>query len=151
MKKLIIILALICTAFAFGQVNGKLVGGGAVWADSVKYGTPGDSVNVIDLNMAYDWINITHIGNANSPVDSIGISLGKVRYLSGVAQDTTWGNSVVLRDSAWAVQNTIVGLATNSDYLLMNPVGWLLRVTLLNHRATLATRSSSYIITGGKK
>ena len=126
------------------QINGKAIGSASTWTDSLGYGVvaASDSVLILDTSFSNEWYRIFVKGNSNSPVDSIGIKAGAVRYTnSGVAVDTVWGSYSTLKDSSWSNANTIVNNTVGKDYTLFNPAIQLLKFSLLNHRGGLITRN----------
>ena len=86
------------------------------------------------------------IGNSNSPVDSIKVTIGARRYSSANVPTTTidWFDEVTVRDNDWNLVTRLVNTTTNSYYLLMSPLNWYLKIQLVNHRGTLATRKIYY-------
>lgn len=154
MKKLILLALLgIFSIPIFAQMNGKSVGEGVIWTDSIKYSTSvADSSWKINLNFANEWYRIFIKGNANSPVDSVNARLGSITYNeAGRAVDTVWGSWAALKDSSWSDVNTIVNNTVGKDYLLFAPTVQLLELRLLNHRATLPTRVATLTINAVKK
>lgn len=143
MKKLILILSLF-TAIGFAQIKGVLTGKGAIWTDSLGYGTEAvsDSVWIVPLDFAYEWYRVFLEGNSNATADSIGIQAGTIRYNEyGVIVDTLWGSYSTLKDSTWGNVNVMINVSTGVDYTLYNPVVQLLKFSLLNDRAALPTRN----------
>ena len=152
MKK-ILILFLLIAGMSFAQTKGKLVGGGTVWTDSLGYGVvaTSDSVWILDTNFANEWYRIFIKGNTNSPVDSIIIQAGTVRYSEGKAAiDTVWGSWSTVKDSVWGSINTIINNTVGKDFTLFNPATQLLKFSLLNHRAGLVTRNVAITIDAKK-
>ena len=151
MRKLILALLILTAGVSFAQVSGepfyrgKTIGGGTVWSDTLSYTTaavPSDSVIVFNVNFSHDWYRFFIKGNANSPVDSFYVQHGSINYdIGGTAIDTSWGSWSMVKDSVWGDINTMINNTVGKDFLLFSPVAQLLRFTLLNDRATLATRS----------
>ena len=145
MKKLIFLLSfLLLNAVSFSQTPIDLGNNGTVWNDSLYFGTPGDSIYTIDLNMEYEWVKIFLEGDANSPVDSIAVYNGSNLY--GNASGKPNGNTLY-----GTVFATIVNTATGKETTLTQPPMQLLKIALVNHRATLATRNITFIIQAKKK
>lgn len=145
MKKLILALVIGVTFISFAQTTGKAVGSGYVWTDSLGYGSvaASDSVWIINLNFSNGWYRVFFEGNTNSPVDSVYLQLGSIRYNQAkVAVDTVWGSWTTLKDSVWGDINTMVNNTVGKDFLVFSPVAQLARFTLLNDRITLVTRNS---------
>ena len=148
MKKIIVFLILL-TGISLAQSNGMIVGKGAIWSDSLYYGTPGDSSRIFDVNLVYEWITIATEGNANSPVDSLTITPGFVQYTeSGAIADTVWGSSALFRDNTWGAVNRVVNTSAGASFLMINPTPQLIKVTIANDRATLTTRKLTYQLIG---
>ena len=169
MKKLILILMLFA-GISFAQTNGKEIGGGTVWTDSLGYTTYpdtaasidgafiadsidiSDSVLVIDMNFSQAWYRIFLKGNANAQADSIYYQHGSVRYSQAkAAVDTVWGSWGTVRDSAWTASNIMINNTVGKDFLLFSPIHQLLRFTLLNYRAAIPTRNCVITIQAVKK
>ena len=139
MKK-IIFAVLLLAGISFGQTTGISEGDGNIWTDSLYYGVPGDSVWILQTNFAHNEYRFFLKGNANSPVDSIGLQLGSVRYNNGgIPIDTVWGSYTGLTVAAGTVAVRMVNTSGGVDFLLKSSAQ-LLKISLLNHRATLATR-----------
>ena len=153
MKKVLLFLILL-TGIGLAQTNGKLVGDGVVWTDSLGYTNldeTSDSILTIDMNFSKGWINVFVKGNANSPVDSFYVQAGSVRYSqNGVPKDTVWGSWVAIKDSSWTDINTMINNTVGKDFLFFRPVTQLLQFTLLNARANLVTRNCVLTIQGKK-
>jgi len=150
MKKLLLFIALFAVSIS-AQTAGKLVSDGTVWTDSLGYGVvaTSDSVLILDVNFVYDWFRIFMKGNANSPVDSVYMQAGVVRYNeSRTGVDTVWGSWSTVKDSVWGSINTMINNSVGKDFTLFNPATQLLKFSLLNHRATLVTRNVTLTIQG---
>ena len=152
MKKLILMLLFSIPIMAQVYTSPKSVGDGIIIADSLKYvntATGSDSVHIIDLGLLYDWVYLLLEGNSNTTIDSITVEVGYIGHTSNRAKtrlDTIWTNNSALRDSAWGLVSLATGVsaASNPGYLLMNPVPQLIRLSILNHRGTLVTRTVHY-------
>ena len=134
MKKLIFLIILLA-GVTLGQTKGKQVSDGTIWTDSLGFGTvaTSDSVWIFNANFSHDWYRFVVEGNSNSPVDSVKVQAGTIRYTqAGVAVDTMWGSWATLKDSVWNDINTIVNNSVGRDFLLFNPVVQLLKLSLLN-------------------
>lgn len=143
MKKLLLFLLLLA-GVTFAQTNGKAIGNASVWTDSLGYGVvaTSDSVWILKTDFANTWYRLFIKGNANSPVDSIYAQVGSIRYReSGQAVDTVWGSWSTVKDSVWESANTMVNNSVGKDFTLYVPAVQLLKLSLLNHRATLVTRN----------
>ena len=144
MKKLILILILFA-GISFAQTNGKEIGGGTVWTDSLGYtnlSETSDSVLTLNMNFSQAWYRIFLKGNANAQADSIYYQHGSVRYSQAkAAVDTVWGSWGTVRDSAWTASNIMINNTVGKDFLLFSPIHQLLRFTLLNYRAAIPTRN----------
>lgn len=143
MKKLILFLMLL-SGIIVAQTRGVTVGDGVIWTKTLKFGTSAvrDSVWILPTNFAYDWFRIFIKGNSNSPVDSIGVKAGTIRYNQAQNKvDTVWGSYSTLKDSSWGNVNLIINNTVGKDYTLFNPVVQLLRFKILNNRAVRPTRS----------
>ena len=148
MKSLIVALILFISGITFAQSDGKLVGNGAVWTDSLGWnvtdttGLLSDSVWVINMDFTHEWYKIFVEGNANSSVDTIGVTTGSIRYNQyGSPVDTVWGSAKTLKDSVWGSINLMINNATGKDYLIFDPAIQLLKFSLLNYREALLTRN----------
>ena len=154
MKILTLILLLAIASIGFAQSGGIIITSKAsVFADSLQYEVSDtlnqkDSVYIINTNLKFEYARIIIKGSANSPVDSLGIQLGGIRYNNdGTAIDTLWGSFVSLKDSAWNTVQTIVNNTVGKDYSLYTmPVFQLMKVSILNHRATLVTRKLDILV-----
>jgi hypothetical protein len=139
---------LLLNTIAFSQTNGKVVGNGVIWTDSLGWnvtdttGLLSDSVFIINTDFTHEWYKIFVEGNANSTVDTIGVTTGSIRYNQyGSPVDTVWGSAKTLKDSVWNSINLIVNNATGKDFLIFDPAIQLLRFSLLNYREALLTRN----------
>lgn len=155
MKKIIMMLVLLLSlSTVFAQSNGVFLNADTqTWSDSIYYGTPGDSVWIIKTNdFSKGSFRILLEGNANDPVDSLGIELGAyIRNSSGTVISAVYGSQISVKDSAWNTLQTLVNSSTGKDYsLYVLPPVELIKITLLNHRGTLATRKVSVIVQGAK-
>lgn len=126
MKKKIFLIMILFASVGFAQSTITL-----------SYGTPGDSVKIIDLHES-GYAKIYLKGNANSPVDSIRVQEG-IAVSSNT--DTIWGGSVILKDSVNAEQTLMINNSAGKSYLVLSPAVQLLKFILLNHRGTLPARS----------
>ncbi len=144
MKKLFMLLMLLSIPI-LAQTNGRLVGGGVVWTDSLGYTNldeTSDSILIIDMNFSKGWIHLFVEGNSTAQADSFYAQAGTVRYSErGSPQDTIWGSYVAFKDSAWADLNILINNTVGKDFLMFRPVTQLLRFTLLNYRAAIPTRN----------
>lgn len=147
MKKLLFLIFL--PVIMLAQSNGIIAGNGAIWSDSLYYGTPGDSVRIFDVRFAYDWITITTEGDANSPVDSLIVTPGYLQYTdAGSVVDTIWGSTALFRDNTWTATNRVINTSAGASFLMINPTPQLIKVAIANHRGTLKTRKLTYQLIG---
>lgn len=154
-----IILTILLTTLSLAQMNGKWIIDGQfrTYTDSLQYQTDAvegkDSVWIISFNFNPDAIKIYVKGNNNSPVDSIGVQFGYDVYNeSGTVIETFYGSWTALKDSAWNTVNTIVNNTVGKDYSLFNfPTFSKVKLTLRNHRGTLATRKSQVTVQAWKE
>lgn len=143
------IMILMFVGINYAQSNGIVIGNGAVWSDSLYYGTPGDSSRIFDVRFSYEWITVATAGNANSPVDSLTITPGFLQYSEyGTVVDTIWGSVALFRDNGWNAVNRVVNTSAGASFLMINPTPQLLKFEIVNHRATLATRKLTYQLIG---
>lgn len=155
MKKVfLVILFLVLGLQSFGQTGGVLLNQTTKsWSDSLRYGTPGDSVWILNCSdFSSGSFRILLKGNTNNPVDSIGIELGAyIRNASGTVIEAVYGSQIAVKDSAWNTLQTLVNKSTSKDYTLyVLPPVELMRISLLNHRGTLATRKVKVIVQSAK-
>jgi len=147
MKKILLLFALfnLCV-IAQDYDDPVAVGNGIAVYDSLYYGTPGDSVHIITLGLKENWGAIGLIGNSNSPVDSIKVTIGARRYSASNVPTTTidWFDEITIRNNDWELVTRLVNTTTNSYYLLMSPLNWYLKIELVNYRATLTSRKIKY-------
>lgn len=148
MKSFIVAFILLFSGIMFAQSNGKVVGGGVVWTDSLGWNTTdttgllSDSVLIINVDFTHEWYKVFVHGNANSSVDTIGVTTGSIVYNNnGSPLDTVWGSAKTLKDSIWNNVNLIINDATGKDFLIFDPVIQLLKFSLLNYRDALLTRN----------
>jgi hypothetical protein len=154
MKKLIATLILLISLVGIvnAQTTGKLVSNGTVWTDSLYYGTPGDSVIVLDMNFSYESYRIFLEGDANSPVDSVAVQVGSVIYNeSKVAVDTVFSAYTALRIPAGTYDVRIVNTATGADVVLYSQPIQMIKISLMNYRGVLADRNVTVVINGLRK
>jgi len=153
-----LLLFLLLTISVLGQTTGKFVGSSMVITDSLRYVTTGtaDSVMIVDLGFNFNWVRIFVQGNANDPVDSIGVKFGTIRYRPEtggsrmfVPVDTVWGGYVPLKDLTWETTNTIVNSSAGKDYFILAPKPQLIWIGLLNFR--VAPRTSTITIQATKE
>jgi len=148
MKKLILFLILL-TGAVFAQSNGKIVGGGFVWSDSLYYENDadgGDSTNIYNMNFNHDNYQIIFEGASDSTADSSIATLGTVRYSDyGVPIDTIWGNQIGVKDSSGTVVNTMINNTIGTHYIFSLPVQ-LLKIELINTVTPDDDRKVDYII-----
>ena len=153
MKKLILAI-LLFTGISFAQTGGVSISGNSIWTDSLGYGTvaTSDSVWILKNDFSYEWYRIFVEGNANSPVDSIGIQAGTIRYgeKTKAAVDTVWGSYTGLKIAAGTIAIRMVNTATGVDFMLEDPSVQLLKLSLLNHRGGLVTRNVTITINARK-
>lgn len=122
---------------------------GTVFRDSVRYTTlatltpRNDSIHVLNLGMAYGYGQFTLM--ASSDTDSLKLSSGIINYNRfGVATDTSYTDEVTMRDSSWTfVLRAVSNTATNKNYTIF-PLGQLLKIELINYRASTPARSAHY-------
>ena len=153
MRKLILLFLIILSGIAFSQTKGKVVGEGAIWTDSLGYGTvvTSDSVWILNINFNYDHYRFFIKGNTSSPVDSIGLMPGSIRYDEMKNPvDTIWGSQVALEDSAGNTIYTIVNNTVGKDFTLVRSATQLLKLSLLNHRGGLITRNVTITVDAKK-
>lgn len=156
-KGFLIILLLISTIGVMAQSGGLVMTSKVlVWTDSLQYQNDAvagkDSVWVIPVNFRCDMFRIYLDGNANNPVDSISLELGAIVYNDdGDKIDTTWGSAISVKDSAWNTLQIMVNKSTSKDYstYFMPPVE-LMRLSLLNYRASAVTRKVRVTVHGTK-
>jgi len=156
MKKLFatLILSILLIGGLNAQTGGVAIGNATVWTDSLGYGevAASDSVWILNVGFANEWYRIFLEGNANTASDSVKIQAGSVRYNEAkTATDTVWGTYATLKDSAWTSVNTMINTTTGRDFTLFNPAVQLLKFSLMNHRATLTTRSVTITINATRK
>ena len=154
MKKLLLFIAIIFAVNISAQTAGKLVSNGTVWTDSLGYGVvaTSDSVWILDMNFTYESFRIFVEGNANSPVDSIALQAGTVRYNEArTAVDTVWGSYTGIKIAAGTYAVRMVNTATGADFILNDPPIQLLKFSLLNHRESLVTRNVIITVNGTRK
>lgn len=136
MKKLLVILLL--SAFTmFAQTKGKLVGGGAVWADSLttySASSSSDSLYIVDMNYSFSFPTITVVDTGTTYTDSIKVYKGTIRhYNSGAAVDTIWNTDALpVKDNYWAEDTTMVGAGKTRSYIIMDNSIRLLKVLRVN-------------------
>lgn len=154
--KTVIALLILFTIGLNAQSTGTIVTSRlSVYADSLQYQTDAvagkDSVWIIKMFDA-KTVRLFIKGNANSPVDSLGIKLGSIRYSeNGVPIDTTWGSYIAFKDSAWNTVNTIVNNTVGKDFSLYTmPALQLMKISIRNHRGTLPTRKLDAIVQTSK-
>ncbi len=153
MKKLIVIIVMLFTFVVLAQETdisalGITEGDGISYADSLYYGTPGDSVITIKWNNRYSYPQIYLEGNGNSTTDSISIVSRVIRYSSrGVAIDTLIGSTAMLKDSANANQITAINNTVGVNYLINEYSISVLEFSLINFRAGVADRKVHFVIT----
>lgn len=153
MKTLFMILILL-SGLSFAQTGGIAIGNSSIWTDSLGYGVvaTSDSVWILDVGFSNEWYRIFIKGNANDAVDSVILQAGSVRYNEQkVAQDTVWGSYSTVKDSVWESITVMVNNSTGKDFTLFNPAVQLLKFSLLNHRASLATRNVVITINATRK
>ena len=148
MKSFIVAFILLFSGIMFAQSNGKVVGGGVIWTDSLGWNTTdttgllSDSVLIINVDFTHEWYKVFVHGNANSSVDTVGITTGSIVYNDyGSAIDTVWGSAKTLKDSVWDSINLMINNSTGKDFLIFDPAIQLLKFSLLNYRAALLTRN----------
>ncbi len=153
MKQLIVIFAMLFTSVVLAQqtdINslGQQDGDGISYADSLYYGTPGDSVIVLRWNNRFSYPQIYLEGNGNATTDSITVVSRVIRYSSrGVAIDTLTGSTAMLLDSANADQSTVINNTVGVNYLINEYSISLLEISLINYRAAVADRKVHFVIT----
>lgn len=157
---LVLIIGLILlSSFSVAQVNGLIMTSKVItWSDSLGYSgsdtlSVADSSAIIPINYRADYFRIFLDANANSPVDSIAIKLGaRVYNNSGTCTDTTWSDVIAVKDSSMGTPIvTMVNSATGKSYSIWNlPPYDLMKIYLLNHRATLLTRNTRFTLQGTK-
>lgn len=152
MKRLLIII-LFLAGISFAQETGKIVGNSIIFTDSIGYSgsDAGDSVLTIKTDFKYDWTRAFIKGNANSPVDSIGVRFGSIRYeqigISYFPVDTIWGSwFATMKDSAYNNCARIINNTVGKDYFFLAPSTQLTQFAILNHRATRLTRETKLTI-----
>ena len=125
-------------------------GNGYSFSFRLYYGTPGDSIKYIHLDMQYgDLAEIWIDTSSNSPGDSVGLYSGAIGFSDyDNPNDTIWGGLCALRDSSMSVVNVAVSGSSEwgKHYFISEPIMDLLEVKLLNARANLITRSIKGII-----
>jgi hypothetical protein len=120
---------------------GVKVGDGISYADSLYYGTPGDSSMIIKWDYRFSIPQIYLKGNSNSPIDSLEIRTGLVRFNSrGTAIDTIWGRKATLKDSSFTTVYTAINNTVGVDYVIYENSIQLVKIKLLNNRANLVAR-----------
>ena len=161
MKK--VMLFLMVLIFSFGVANaqrtGVIVGAGTIWTDSLGFSTDGggtdgdnDSSWVFDTRFSHNWYKIIMEGNTNSPVDSVYMRSGSVRYNEAkVPVDTIWGSWIAIKDSAWGDINVMINNTVGKDFLVFSPVMQLWEFGLLNHRGGLVTRNVTLTVQAVKQ
>jgi len=152
MKKIILLFLIILSGIAFSQTNGVIVGDGAVWTDSLGYevGVVSDSVWILKTNLAYSKYRIILAGNANSPVDSVALQLGSVRYSNDTPIDTVWSTYTGVKVAAGTINVRMVNTSVGADFLLEDPCALLFKFKLMNNRATLRSRNVTLTINAKK-
>jgi len=145
-----IFLFLLLSLPLMAQINGVQHGQGTIRSDSVYFGAGTatvDSVKIYDFRFANYWYSIVFEGNANSPVDSVIITKGTLRFNdAGVLQDTVWGNQINWKDSTWTDVNTLINNTVGVHYTAFEPVVNLLKIEFLNAWANLNTRKLKYVL-----
>lgn len=137
MKELIL-LVLLLTGIGFCQVNGIIMGSGTIYTDSIGYSgsDAGDSVWTLHPDFNYNWVRVFIEGNANSPVDSLGVRFGAANKT-----DTLWGSWFsTMKDSAHNNCARIINNTVGKDYWFLTPAVQIVQFAILNHRGTLLTR-----------
>ena len=152
----ILILSISLIGIGNAQTGGKAIGDASIWTDSLGFSTtepaPVDSVWILDVGFSNESYRIFLEGNANSPVDSLGIQVGSVRYNeSGKGIDTTWGSYTGVKIAAGTIAIRMVNTATGVDFVLEEPAIQLLKISLLNHRGGLVTRRVPITINATRK
>lgn len=151
-----ILLSLSLIGVNYSQVQGLPIGDATIWTDSVGYSgsdtlAVADSVWTLKVDFNNEWYRIFIAGNSNSPVDSIYIKAGTIRYRGKTAIDTLWGSYATLKDSGWNTVNVIVNNTVGKDFTLFNPVTQLLQIGLLNYRGVLPTRNARLTVQALKR
>ena len=158
MKKLILAL-LLFTGFAFAQTREYRLNNGSVWTDTLGYTNVDqtkDSVLILDVGLRFNWFRVAFEGNGNSPVDSLYVQAGYVRYSSvpgtrQTAQDTIWGSWLPVQDSLFNSIHVMINNSVGKDFLIYTPLAHLLRFSILNTRLDLVTRDCVITINAIKR
>ena len=149
MKKFLFWLLLL-TVPVIAQTQGKYVGRGYSWSDSIYYGAGTatvDSVKIYNMGIKYDWYSLILKGNANTTVDSLIITRGAIGYTEQkAAVDTVWGDQFTWKDSSWTAVNTVINNTVGVDYTAFEPLVHLLKIEYLNHWGTDSDRKTRYIL-----
>ena len=138
----IVLSVMLISIASFAQSNGlQMTSKNYVFADSLYYGTPGDSIWIINAQFATGFKGILK-GNSNSTVDSLKIELGIIRYNNAnQPSDTIWSPASGFKIAAGTVVTTLINTSTGLEFSVEKaPVINLIRMTLLNYRGTLTTR-----------
>jgi len=138
----IVLSVMLISIASFAQSNGLLMTSkNYVFADSLYYGAPGDSVWTIDAKFATGFKGILK-GNSNSSVDSLKLELGIIRYnTANFPVDTIWTPASGFKIVAGTVATTLINTSTGLEFSVEKaPAFNLLRFSILNYRLALATR-----------
>lgn len=99
--------------------------------------------DIIDLGNNYEYVNITAQDTGTTYTDTIEVRAGTI--FNG---DTTWVR-VPLMDGGWEKKTLIIGVADNTNWLVLRPYIRLLRLSFLNAQV-VANRRWSYKIDAHK-
>lgn len=142
---LMMVVFLIGMVYAQPQMN--IFANGIILSDSLGYSgsDAGDSTWILKLDFNYDWLRVFIEGNADSPVDSIGIRFGTIRYSpygsGSQPADTLWGSYfATIKDSAYNNCTRIINNTLGKDYFLLAPAVQLVKFEIMNYRAASLTR-----------
>lgn len=165
MKKLICAIVLFISTFICAQSTGALIGGGVVFADSLKsYSTTyaSDSSYIVKLNLLYGFVSITHKDTGTAAavggiVDSLKAYKGMIRYTNGYAHvpvDTLWGTKALpLKNNAWNVDTVMAGGSGQTcTYVLLENNIQLLKIVNVNSGGEIRQgRNTPIVIEAMKK
>lgn len=154
MKKFILFFTLLLVSDSFPQTPINIGDYGIVLNDSIYCGgtVAGDSVYVFDLSFEVEWMKIFIEGNANSPVDSIVLKEGAIKYDNltkrevGGANPILWGSYTALKDSGLNTVNIMVNNTVGKSFTLWNPPVQAYKLYFSNHWGTLKTRNTTFSI-----